>query len=244
MEPVVPRSALVAVITFAHRGGRADMPENTIPAFRFALEHGARGLESDAWLSADREVVLVHDDHVRHGLRRIRVERSTAERLGSLDVPRLADLYDACGRDYDLSIDLKSRGVAMPMVEVARERGTPERTWLCSASRSELAEIRPHARDVKLVHSPGRLPVSGNGAERYFADLRAESVDCVNLHQTEWTLGLVELAHRFHLTTFAWDLQETRRILAVLRMGIDGIFSDHVDRMVATTGEWSSESPG
>jgi glycerophosphoryl diester phosphodiesterase len=232
----------VAVITFAHRGARADMPENTIRAFRFALEHGARGLESDAWLSADHEVVLVHDDHVRHGLRRIRVEESTAARLGALDVPRLSDLYDECGSEYELSIDLKSRGVAMPLVEVARERGAPERTWLCSASRSELAEIRPQARDVKLVHSPGRLPVPGNGAERYFADLRAESVDCVNLHQTEWTLGLVELAHRFHLTTFAWDLQETRRILAVLQMGIDGIFSDHVDRMVATTGEWSPET--
>ena len=62
----------MAVITFAHRGGRADLPENTLPAFRRALELGARGLETDARLSADGEVVLVHDERVRRGLRRFR----------------------------------------------------------------------------------------------------------------------------------------------------------------------------
>jgi len=39
--------AAMAVITFAHRGGRAHAPENTIRAFRKGLELGAAGLESD-----------------------------------------------------------------------------------------------------------------------------------------------------------------------------------------------------
>ena len=47
------------------------------------------------------------------------------------------------------------------------------------------------------------------------------------------------LAHRFDLLAFAWDVQEYRRIRAVLEMGVDGIYSDHVERMLAAVGEWS-----
>ena len=48
-------------IGFAHRGGMAHAPENTLEAFRLALRLGASGLESDAWLTADGVVVLHHD---------------------------------------------------------------------------------------------------------------------------------------------------------------------------------------
>jgi len=62
-NPLDPRSradsGVVTPITFAHRGARADLPENTLAAFARALERGARGLETDAHLSADGEPVLV-----------------------------------------------------------------------------------------------------------------------------------------------------------------------------------------
>jgi glycerophosphoryl diester phosphodiesterase len=40
------------------------------------------------------------------------------------------------------------------------------------------------------------------------------------------------LFHRFEVTTFGWDAQHERILTALLRMGIDGVYSDHVDRMV------------
>src|SRR5436309_4574914 len=82
-------------ITFAHRGASADAPENTLVAFRLALELGTRGLESDARLSADGEVVLVHGAIARQGWRRLRVAQTSAADLARLDVPRLDDLYEA-----------------------------------------------------------------------------------------------------------------------------------------------------
>ena len=48
-------------IGFAHRGARAHAPENTLAAFALALEMGATGLETDAWLTADGQAVLDHD---------------------------------------------------------------------------------------------------------------------------------------------------------------------------------------
>src|SRR5262249_29556964 len=65
---VVARCVAVTVITFAHRGARLEAPENTIPAFRLALDARASGLETDVWCSADGEVVCAHDSVVGRGL--------------------------------------------------------------------------------------------------------------------------------------------------------------------------------
>lgn len=48
----------------AHRGASADLPEHTLAAFRRAIEVGADGIECDVHLTADRELVCLHDDTV------------------------------------------------------------------------------------------------------------------------------------------------------------------------------------
>lgn len=49
----------------AHRGNAAEYPENTLPALRSALELGARYVEFDVQLSADRQPVLLHDSNLK-----------------------------------------------------------------------------------------------------------------------------------------------------------------------------------
>jgi glycerophosphoryl diester phosphodiesterase len=233
----------VAPITFAHRGGRADAPENTLEAFRRALEVGARGLESDARLSGDGQVVLVHGSLIRTGLRRSRVRDVPASRLAELGVPRLADVYAELGTDYELSLDLKEPDVAPELLAVARDAGGVGRLWLCARQLADLEAARRADPDVRLVHSMGRRAY-GESLEGHASALARTGIAALNLRQTEWSLGLVTLAHRFHLLAFAWDVQEYRRMRAVLEMGVDGIYSDHVERMVAAVGEWATEDPG
>ncbi len=234
----------MAPITFAHRGARLLHPENTLPAFRAGLEHGADGLETDAWLSADHQVVLTHDEGVRgplRGLLRLGVHESSAARLARHGVPRLEELYAELGCDYHLSIDVKDDDAARPIVEIARRAGDPGRTWLCSPDLELLRTLRPDTPDVRLVHSTGRrrLPDS---LERHAADLADAGIDAMNLHHTEWNKGLVSLFHRFAVRAFAWDVQEDRHLQAVLRMGIDALYSDHVERMVATVRQWAEQA--
>lgn len=227
-------------IAFAHRGGRADdVPENSLAAFRRALELGATGLESDARLSADGQVVLVHGPLVRTGLRRSKVRALTAARLAELGVPRLADLYAEVGTDFELSLDLKEPDLTAPIVAVAREAGALDRLWLCARELPELEAARRADPDVRLVHSMGRRAY-GDALERHASTLARAGVAALNLREAEWSLGLVTLTHRFSLKAFAWDAQEYRRIRAVLEMGIDGIYGDHVDRLVAAVGEWAA----
>jgi glycerophosphoryl diester phosphodiesterase len=236
----------VPPITFAHRGARADLPENTIPAFRHALEHGARGLETDAHRSVDGDVVLVHDERFRTRLAgivpwRVRVSETSAERLGHHhDVPRLVDLYAALGSDYELSIDLKAPDIGQQIVEIAREHGDPRRLWLCSASTRRLKAIRAMSSEVRLVHSQGRGRVPA-AIERHAADLAAAGIDVMNMHHSEWSRGLVALFHRFDVQAFAWDVQEVRHLRSMLRIGVDAVYCDHVDRMVATVAEWTTD---
>jgi glycerophosphoryl diester phosphodiesterase len=231
----------MAPITFAHRGARLAHPENTVPAFRAGLASGARGLETDAWLSADGEVVLTHHVGVPGplaGLWRLRVHRASAARLARHGVPRLRDLYAELGSDYDLSIDLKDFKGARPIVEIARGAADLSRTWLCSPDLEALRALRADAPDVRLVHSTRRrrLPDS---LERHAADLAAAGIDTMNLHHSEWNKGLVTLFHRFGVRAFAWDVQEVRHLRTMLSYSVDGLYSDHVERMVATVAEWT-----
>jgi glycerophosphoryl diester phosphodiesterase len=235
----VPPCRPVTPITFAHRGGRADAPENTLDAFRRALEVGATGLESDARVAADGEVVLVHGPTIRAGLRRAKVRQLPAARLAELGVPRLADLYAELGSNFELSLDLKEPEVVAPILTVARAAGAVDRLWLCAGDLSDLAAARRLDADVRLVHSMGRRAY-GDALERHASTLARTGIAALNLREGEWSLGLVTLAHRFGLLAFAWDAQEYRRIRAVLEMGVDGIYSDHVERMVAAVGEWSA----
>ena len=230
---------MTAPITFAHRGGRADQTENTLPAFRRALEHGARGLESDARLAADGEVVLVHDPVARRGWRRRRVDQSTSTQLAELGVPRLTDLYAEVGTDYELSLDLYDPAARIAVLDVARDAGATHRLWVCAGGVDTLVGLRDHGTEAHLVHSTRRQRISGS-VERHASRLAEEGIAACNMHHTDWTKGLVELYHRFGVRAFAWDLQEVRHLRALLAMKIDAVYSDHVDRMVATVAEWSS----
>ncbi len=225
-------------ITFAHRGARLEEPENTIPAFERALQAGVTGIETDVWRSADGEVVCSHDATVRSGRRRLKIAASTAAELAELSVPRFADVYDRLGTAFECSVDVKSPDAAEALVEVARRYDALERLWVCSPDLELLRSLRTEPT-VKLVHSDRRSAIS-LPLERHAYELGSLGIDAMNLHHGEWTAGLVSLFHRFDVRAFAWDTQEVRQIRAVLRMGIDAVYCDRPDRMVATVAEWGS----
>ena len=231
MEPL-----LRPPIAFAHRGARAHAPENTLDAFQLALRLGATGLESDVWLTADGVPVLDHDGRVKIGMRTRPIASVDRSALPA-HVPTLEDLYADAGTDFELSLDVKDPAAAHVAVVVARAAGgdAPARLWLCHDDWELLATWRDDLSDVRLVDST-KLRVMRYGPERRAAQLSAAGIDAVNMHYNEWTGGLTTLFHRFGRLAFGWDAQHDRVIRSLVRMGIDGIYSDHVDRMVDVIG--------
>ncbi len=74
-------------LIIAHRGDSSHAPENTLAAFRLALEKGADGVEFDVQLSKDGVPVIIHDyDLKRTAGRRESVAGLTAKQLGRIDV--------------------------------------------------------------------------------------------------------------------------------------------------------------
>ena len=219
-------------LAFAHRGARAHAPENTLEAFTLALRLGATGLESDVWITADAEPVLDHDGVAGGRLRRRPIRTVDRADLPP-HVPTLAELYAACGTGYELSLDVKDPAAADRVVEVARDAG-PEAVanlWLCYPRWEQLAEWRPRYPDVHLVDST-RLDRIREGPERRAATLAARGIDAVNMHHLDWTGGLTTLFHRFEVLAFGWDAQTPRVIGELIDLGIDAVYSDHVDRLV------------
>jgi glycerophosphoryl diester phosphodiesterase len=107
---------------------------------------------------------------------------------------------------------------------------------VCTPDLDVLQPLRSEPA-VKLVHSSGKRAIA-IPLERHAFDLAEIGIDAMNMHHSEWTAGLVSLFHRFDVKAFAWDTQETRQLRAVLRMGIDAVYCDRPDRMVATVSEW------
>lgn len=225
-------SLLDPPIMFAHRGARAHAPENTIEAFALALRLGATGLESDVWLTADDEVVLDHDGEIRRGIgRKVPISQLRRDELPD-HIPTLGELVAACGTDYQLSLDLKAPGTGEAVVDVLRDVA-PEllsRTWLCHPSLDVLVALRPLDEHVRLVDST-RLAKISEGPERRAARLAEAGIDGINMRNLDWNGGLVALFHRFGRTAFSWDLQFEHHLRPAYRMGIDGVYSDYVDRM-------------
>ena len=108
--------SVTSPLLFAHRGAPEHRHEaNTIRAFERALGAGARAIEADVSLTHDG-VPVMHHPHLWRGPRRVgnKVRTELADH-----VLALADLYAACGVDFDLALDLGGTRTAARVVAVA-----------------------------------------------------------------------------------------------------------------------------
>lgn len=195
-----------SVLGFAHRGGMAEAPENSLEAFRNALAQGVSGLESDVWLGPHGEPVLSHGPP-------------------SPDAVDLVELFRACGTDFDLSLDMKGPGAAQRTVEVCHEAGFDvTRLWLCGKGLTS-AGWRVHDPNVRLVTDMRWRDAVFNG-DRAMRAARAAGIDAVNVRHGRWSRRLIRRAHENGLLAFGWDVQFSWTMRWAVRRGLDAVYSD------------------
>ena len=144
----------------------------------------------------------------------------------------IADMIDACPGNFHFSVDIKDPKSIRPFIDALREASPDieERTWICHPDWTLVATWRSLTH-AKLVDST-RLARIKEGPERRATQLRDAGIEAINMHHTDWSGGLVTLFHRFDRYALAWDVQHEHFLDQILRMGVDGVFSDWVDRMV------------
>ena len=233
----------VAVDHVRPPGGRADLPGEHAPGV--PPRPGARGPRA-----RDRRPALGRR-RGRPGPRRAGpagpppapgAGHAVPRTLAELDVPRLADLYDECGTDFELSVDVKQRERGPPADRgraCGRQRCARTAVALLRVAQAARRAARGGARrEARLLprSQPGRRRRRWSATRRISRRRASTASTCTTRSGRK---GSSRCSTASGSQTFAWDTQETRYILAALRQGIDGIYCDRVDRMVATVGEWS-----
>jgi glycerophosphoryl diester phosphodiesterase len=126
-------------VNFAHRGASARAPENTLEAFRLAVEAGAGGLELDVRMTRDGEVVVIHDatvDRVTDG--------SGAVAGMTLDEVRRFDAGYSFSPDGGRTFPYRGRGVRIPtLAEIYEE--FPD-----AYVNADIKEAQPEAEEAVL----------------------------------------------------------------------------------------------
>ena len=102
----------MAVLYRSHRGGVYYTPENTMPAFEYALKAGYDFIETDPQITKDGIVVLMHDDTINRTCRN--ADGSQIERPIKISDVTYAELmkYDA-----GIALDEKFKGTRIPRLD-------------------------------------------------------------------------------------------------------------------------------
>jgi glycerophosphoryl diester phosphodiesterase len=195
-------------------------------------------LESDAWITSDGVVVLDHDG-VTGPIWRRRAISSQPRSMLPAHIPSLEELYEACGRDFELSLDIKDPAALAATVRASAAAGAMERLWLCYQDWRLMAGWKRLARGAHLVESTN-LSWMREGLAARAAALGDAGIEAVNLHRSQWDAAVLAEVQAAGLLAFAWDAQSETEIARLLDLGVDGLYSDHVGRLMGAIGaRWS-----
>jgi glycerophosphoryl diester phosphodiesterase len=218
---------------FAHRGGRAHGADNTLETFALALQQGARGLETDAWVTADGAVVLDHDGVHRAAKRRQRPIGEVHRADLPAHIPTLDALYEQCGSDFDLAVDIRLPFVGDAVIDVARRHEALSRLWLVAASTADLDRWRSLSDHVHLA-----ITLRPTDRRRSVVESAVRAgAEAVNMRWIWWTRRSVHRMHAHGLLCFGYDVQRTGSLARCQRLGLDGVFSDSVPLLASLAGQ-------
>jgi len=151
----------------AHRGASHDAPENTLSAFKLAIEQGADGFEADFYLTSDGKVACFHDkDTERISGKKLVVVKTPLAGLQELDVgnwkdpkwkgermPTMAEALAAVPPDKKIFIELKSSvEIVAPMKKVIESSSLkPEQMVIISFHADAIAECKKQLLSIKAL---------------------------------------------------------------------------------------------
>lgn len=178
------------MLIYGHRGASAEEPENTLRAFRRALEIGADGLEFDVQVTADRVPIILHDrrlDRTSSGSGSI--DACTLKSLDGVNfgrqerIPTLEQTMELVGDRVHLDIEIKQGGIHREVLDVL-DRFPASRWAISSFDWTVLEEVRGLSASAEiwllamvvsdaLFHAARR--VNASGVSLFSGSLTAES---------------------------------------------------------------------
>jgi len=240
-------------LALAHRGHSIAFPENTMAAFRAAVEAGADAIESDVHLTADGHLVMLHDETLErttngHGpvVARTLDEVLTLDAWGRFGercrgerVPTLEQLLDlAADTGIFLILEVKgadhaqSLAIGNAVADRLAARGELERHLVSSFDQAALGAL--HARYPTLDVAPDRLPEVGRlPPEAVVAQAQAIGARVIQVLHTEIDRELVEAHHAAGIALWSWTINTAEEITSSKALGCDGLMGDDAYALVS-----------
>ena len=235
-------TSLSQPVIFAHRGASAHAPENTLAAFELAFTQHADAIELDAKLSADGQVVVIHDATVDrttdgHG----RIQDLTFSQLRALDagssfsqkfrgekIPALEEVFEAVGRRTFVNVELTNYvtpydGLVESVCKLVKKCAMQDRVMFSSFLAVNLSKARAHLPDVPR----GLLVVNGVlGAWARSFGFAFGRYQALHPHLTNASRQQVGRVHRLNRRIHVWTVNAADDMRRLFRWGVDGIFTD------------------
>lgn len=235
-------NSISSPVIFAHRGASSYAPENTLAAFDLAYRQGAEAIELDAKLTADGQVVVIHDqsvDRTTQGSGRVK-EMSLAQ-LKTLDagshfdvmfkgepIPTLDEVFAAFGQLLFINVELTNYASVLDRLPdkvavLVKQHKLVQRVMF--SSFNPIALLRIHRL---LPKTPvGLLALPGNsGAWARSWPGRIVPYQALHPALNDVTPTLVEECHRLGRRVFVWTVNQVEDMRRLMEMKVDGIFTD------------------
>ena len=222
----------------AHRGASGLAPENTIAAILEAIECGANYAEIDVHLTADGQVVLMHDDSVNRTTDGTgNIWELTLEELEGLDagswfseefagepVPTLRDVIRLASGKIKLNIEIKvtpeEPEVASAVVGIIRTENFGRSCMITSFDRQTVEEVRRIAPDI----------ITGLifGSD-YPADVMEGEWEVLSCNQEIVNQNFVNRAREAGKLVHVWTVNDEMAMMRLIDLKVDGIITDYPD---------------
>jgi glycerophosphoryl diester phosphodiesterase len=239
----------------AHRGGCARAPENTLEAMRLGIADGAEGLEFDVRLSADGEVVVIHDptvDRTTDGTGP--VARMTLAELKSLDagfrfgaqrfdpvttlktrIPTLDEVLLSFP-GIPLLIEIKTPLAATPTRRLIEKHGASR---FCLVDSFASTALKPF-RESRIARGAGSNELIRMLARSFTRESSPvpDDVSALSIPRTYYGLPLpvrrfAEIMRSAHKPIHIWTVNEPDEARTMWRLGASGIITDDVPAILA-----------
>ena len=244
----IPWTGKFPIFAISHRGFSGAAPENTLAAFKKAIEAGSDMIELDVHLSKDREVVVIHDDTLKRTTTgNGRVADFNLQELRKLDagfwsgsqfrgekIPTLKEVFELARGKILLHIELKEGDLGRynlidltdRTLEEVERAGMLDQVLFGSFNLPAVDRVRekyPQLPVALIYNKPWNLPQDAMG-ERPLPIL---SCSGTVLNQAN-----LSKAHEQGIKVFVWTLDTEAHIEHFLNIGVDGIITNYPDRLI------------
>ncbi len=218
----------------AHRGASSKAPENTLAAFRQAIEDETDWIELDVQETADGEVVVFHDsDFMKLAGDSRKVWEVTFEEIGEIDIgswfapefsdqraPTLTKVLETAKGRANVVIELKYYGhdqmLEQRVVDIVEATGMVGQTAIMSLQYGAIQKVRTMRPDWQI----GLLSAKAIG------NLALLDTDFLAVEKGMARSGLIRRVHKAGKKVFVWTVNDPITMSRMMSLGVDGIITD------------------